>query len=145
MTFKVLAGGARSTSVTSRGADARPGLRRSKPPQDLEIAQNGLGRIRAHGRGEENRSSKTSERRFPVRPGTSLLQERPEPQESAAKSGVDVLLPLQTATANVASGQVSGPCLATQTYRRGLHPLRSLDVEVPPAASAHQTDVPFGN
>jgi len=33
--------------------------------------------------------------------------------------------------------------LPSDTYRRGLRPLRSLDVEVPPAASAHQTDVPF--
>jgi hypothetical protein len=57
-------------------------------------------------------------------------------------AGNDVLLPLQIATANVASEQVSGP-LPSDTYRRGLRPLRSHDVEVPPAASAHQTDVPF--
>ena len=33
--------------------------------------------------------------------------------------------------------------LPSDTYRRGLRPLRSLDVEVPPAAGAHQTDAPF--
>jgi hypothetical protein len=61
---------------------------------------------------------------------------------SAIKAGVDVLLPLQIATANVASGQ-GKRALPSDAYRRGLRPLRSPNVEVPPAASAHQTDAPL--